>query len=119
VERGGGHVVRESEAGTVSISGDAIAQIAGVVAAESYGIVGMAGRRGLSRLRARDRLRHGIAVRRADEGVVVDMSVVVEHGLNLAEVAKGLRDRVAFEVERLTGLAVAAVDVRVEQVRKS
>jgi uncharacterized alkaline shock family protein YloU len=45
--------------------------------------------------------------------------VVVEYGLNLAEVAATVRSRVAYEVERLTGLKVTAVEVHIEDVRRS
>jgi uncharacterized alkaline shock family protein YloU len=45
--------------------------------------------------------------------------VIVEHGLNLAEVASTLRNRVEYEVERLTGLRVASVEVRIKDVRRS
>ena len=47
------------------------------------------------------------------------MHVVVAHGLNLAEVASTVRSQVAYEVERLTGLKVAAVEVVIERVRQS
>ena len=49
----------------------------------------------------------------------MDLYVVVEYGLNLAEVAASVRSRVAYEVERLTGLQVAAVEVHIEDVRRS
>jgi uncharacterized alkaline shock family protein YloU len=51
--------------------------------------------------------------------VTIDLRVVVEYGLNLAEVASTLRNRVAYEVERLTGLTVAAVEVHIDDVRRS
>ena len=45
--------------------------------------------------------------------------MVVEYGLNLAEVAASLRNRVRYEVERLTGLKVAEVEVRIQDVKRS
>jgi uncharacterized alkaline shock family protein YloU len=42
---------------------------------------------------------------------------VVEYGLNLAEVASTIRNRVSYEVERLTGLHVQAVEVHIDDVR--
>jgi uncharacterized alkaline shock family protein YloU len=42
----------------------------------------------------------------------------VEHGLNLAEVAGTVRSQVAYEVTRLTGLEVAAVEVVIQRVRQ-
>jgi uncharacterized alkaline shock family protein YloU len=51
--------------------------------------------------------------------VSLDLHVVVEYGLNLAEVAATIRSQVQYEVERLTGLRVAAVDVHIQDVRQS
>jgi uncharacterized alkaline shock family protein YloU len=112
-----------SDLGRITISREAVAQIVGHTAAECYGVVGMAGRPGLAaarRLLARDRATQGIDVSAADGGgLVIDVHVVVEYGLNLAEVAATLRSRVGYEVERLTGLVVAAVEVHIEDVRRS
>ena len=108
----------QSELGAVRIAPEAIAQIVGHTAAECYGVVGMAGK-GLKRLLVRDRLTQGIDVTGTSDGVRIDLHVVVEHGLNLAEVASTVRSRVGYEVERLTGLPVAAVEVHIEDVRRS
>ena len=62
----------------------------------------------------------GIEIGRdGDDAVTVDLHVVVEYGLNLAEVASSVRNRVAYEIERLTGLPVLAVEVHVDAVRAS
>jgi uncharacterized alkaline shock family protein YloU len=109
-----------SPLGRISISHEAVAHIVGRVAAEAYGVVAMAPRSPRERLLTRDRLRQGIAVGgSAEEGVTIELSVVVEYGLNLAEVASTLHNRVRYEVERLTGLPVAEVDVRIEDVKRS
>ncbi|HEY5661983.1 MAG TPA: Asp23/Gls24 family envelope stress response protein [Gaiellaceae bacterium] len=106
-----------SPLGRITISHDAVAHIVGRVAAEAYGVVGMASRK---RLLTRDRLRQGVTVRGSGEqGVTIELSVVVEYGLNLAEVASTLRNRVKYEVERLTGLDVKNVEVRIQDVRRS
>ena len=116
VERG--HLTEQSDLGRITIAADAIAQIVGHTAAECYGVVGMAGK-GLKRRLTRDKLTQGIAVSGSGEGLRLDLHVVVEYGLNLAEVAATVRSRVAYEVERLTGLSVAAVEVHIEDVRRS
>ncbi len=113
-----GHLTAESRLGRITIAGDAIAQIVGHTAAECYGVVGMAGK-GFKRLRPRDRLKQGIEVSARDGGVALDLYVIVEYGLNLAEVAATVRSRVAYEVERLTGLSVVAVEVHIQDVRSS
>lgn len=113
------HLAHESALGPISVSTESVAQIVGAVAAESYGIVGMAGRR-FPRLPGRDKLTDGIEVKSRDGGgLEIDLHVVVEYGLNLAEVASAVRNRVAYEVQRQTGLDVASVEVRIEDVRRS
>ena len=114
-----GHLTGESGLGRITIASDAIAQIVGHTAAECYGVIGMAGKGLKKRLLARDRLTQGIEVSSRDGGLALDLYVVVEYGLNLAEVAATVRSRVAYEVERLTGLTVAAVEVHIQDVRRS
>ena len=109
-----------SPLGRISISHDAVAHIVGRVATEAYGVVGMSPRNPRERLLTRGRLRQGITVGgSAEEGVTIDLSVIVEYGLNLAEVASTLRNRVTYEVERLTGLRVATVEVHIEKAKQS
>jgi uncharacterized alkaline shock family protein YloU len=110
--------VERTQLGTIRIGEEAIAQIVGHTTAESYGVVGMAGK-GLKRLLTRDKLTQGIDVSGGKDGLRIDLHVVVEYGLNLAEVAATVRSRVTYEVERLTGLRVAAVEVHIEDVRRS
>ena len=80
------YVAAATELGTVSVSSDAIAQIVGHAAVESYGVVALASPSRWGRLLPRGATK-GVA-RRADgtTGVGVDLHVVVEQGLNLAEV---------------------------------
>jgi uncharacterized alkaline shock family protein YloU len=104
--------------GRITISTGAIAQVAAYVAFECYGVVGLEARGGrIGRLLLGDAPERGVGVVHGGDGLVVTLDVVVEHGLDLAEVAATLRSRVAYEVGRLTGLRVAAVEVRVSDVR--
>ena len=99
--------------GRISISSDAIAHIVAHVIRESYGVVGMAGPKWLPARSTR-----GIEVGHDGDAVTIALHVVVEYGLNLAEVASTVRNRVAYEVERLTGLPVRVVEVHIEDVRR-
>lgn len=113
------HLLGETELGRVVVTSDAIAQIVGHVLAESYGVVGPGGRRGLARLRPRGKLTEGVSVRAGDDGLEIDVKVVVEYGLKLAEIAATIRARVGYEVERATGLAVKAVTVHIDGARRA
>ena len=114
-----------SELGRVTVSPGAIAQIVGRVAAECYGVVGMSlrapgpARERVTRLLPKGKPQRGIVVRNLDGAVALDLYVVVAYGLNLAEVAATVRSLVAYEVERLTGLPVASVDVHIQDVKRT
>jgi uncharacterized alkaline shock family protein YloU len=110
-------VLASSDVGRVAITGDAIAQIVGLTAAECYGVVGTRRAGRLARLRVRDRTTRGIQVSGDERGVAIALHVVVEHGLNLAEVASTVRNRIAYEVGRMTGLEIASVEVHIEAVK--
>jgi uncharacterized alkaline shock family protein YloU len=114
-----------SELGRITIAPEAIAQIVGRVAAECYGVVGMSlrapgpARDRVSRLLPKGKPLRGIVVRNVDGDVALELYVVVAYGLNLAEVAATVRSRVSYEVERLTGLQVTAVDVHIQDVKRT
>jgi len=109
-----------SSPGSVRIANAAVEQIVAHTAAECYGVVGLGARGGrVGRMVARARPTLAVDVQQTPDGLAVRLDVVVEHGLNLAEVAATVRSHVAYEVKRLTGLDVAAVDVRIGDVRRS
>jgi uncharacterized alkaline shock family protein YloU len=109
-------VIATSEDGTIAIAPGAIAQIVGAAAAESYGVVALAGRGRLSRVLPWG-IKKGVDVDMRGEGLVVELRVVVEHGLKLAEVAEAVRSRVQYELERMVGLPIASLEVHIEGVR--
>jgi uncharacterized alkaline shock family protein YloU len=102
-----------SSRGAVSISRDVVAEIVAETAARCYGVVGLASGSRVGRLLRSD----GVSVGGDAQGLRIELHVVVEHGLNLAEVATTVRSRLAYELERLTGLPVASVEVVVQDVR--
>ena len=109
-------VIATTERGRIAIAPDAIAQIVGAAAAESYGVVALAGRGRLSRLLPWG-IKKGVDVDLRAEGLAVELRVVVEHGLKLAEVAGTVRSRVEYELERMVGLPIASLEVHIEGIR--
>jgi uncharacterized alkaline shock family protein YloU len=111
----------ETALGRISISTAVIAQIVARTAERCYGVVAIGGgtRARVVRLLPRNRGAAGINVAGDEDGVELELHVVVEYGLNLAEVAATIRSQVQYEVERLTGLRVRSVDVHIEDVRQS
>jgi uncharacterized alkaline shock family protein YloU len=108
--------------GCVTLSTEAIAELVGLTVLECYGVVGMAAMnlsQGVARLLSRERLTQGIAVRRDPAGLAIDLYVVIEYGLNLAEVAVNLRSRVHYTVERLTRLPVRSLQIHIQGVKRT
>jgi uncharacterized alkaline shock family protein YloU len=104
-----------SPRGSITISRDVVAELVAETAARCYGVVELAAGSKLGRILRRD----GVTVGGDARGVRIGLHVVVEYGLNLAEVAATVRSQVSYEVERITGLPVAAVEVVVQDVRQS
>jgi uncharacterized alkaline shock family protein YloU len=109
-------------AGTFTITGEVIAQIVGLSVLECYGVVGMAATslsQGVARLLSRERLGQGVALRREREGLVIDLYIVVEYGLNLAEVAANVRSRVQYQVEKQTQMPVHSLQIHIQGVKRT
>ena len=109
-------VITSTELGTIAVSLEAITQIVGQAAAESYGVVALAGRGRLSRLIPWG-ITKGVDVEQRADGLAIELRIVVEHGLKLAEVATTVRSRVLYELERMIGIPVAALEVHIDGVR--
>lgn len=103
------------EHGRLTISRDAVAEIVAETALGCYGVVGLSAGSRVGRIFRRE----GVSVDGDARALRIELHVVVEHGLNLAEVASTVRSQVAYEVERLTGLTVASVEVVIQRVRAS
>jgi uncharacterized alkaline shock family protein YloU len=103
------------ELGRLTISREAVAEIVAETALGCYGVVGLTAGTRMRRMFRRE----GITVDGDASALRIALHVVVEHGLNLAEVATTIRSQVAYEVERLTRLTVTAVEVVIQNVRAS
>ena len=90
--------------GTLSVSNDVIADLAGYAAMSCYGVVGMAelsqGAESV-RLLPGQRLRKGVLVTSTEEGLAVDLHVVLESGVNMKSVSENLASSVAFTLEEI------------------
>jgi uncharacterized alkaline shock family protein YloU len=105
----------ELEHGRLTITREAVAEVVAERTLGCYGVVGLSAGTRVGRIFRRE----GISIDGDARALRVQVHIVVAHGLNLAEVASTVRSQVAYEVERLTGLKVSAVEVVIERVRQS
>ena len=107
-------------AGSLQVSSDCIADLAGYAAMECYGVVGMAvtdSQNGVIHMLPAQRLRKGIGVTYDEGSVIVDLHVVVESGVNISSVSKNLEDSVKFLLKRIAELEDVKVRVHIEGMR--
>lgn len=106
--------------GNIVVNNEVIAQYAGSVAVECFGIVGMAGvsvRDGLVRLLKVDSLTRGINVSLNNNKLILDFHVIVAYGVSIIAVADNLVSNVKYKVEEFTGIEIEKINIFVEGVR--
>ena len=110
----------DTHLGNIEIQHDVIAQFAGAVTTECFGVVGMAGinvRDGLVKLLKLDNLNRGVNVTLNNNKLTLDLHIVVAYGVNIMSVSNNIISDVKYKVEEFTGLEVEKVNVYVEGVR--
>ena len=93
--------------GNIVIDNEVIAQYAGSVAVECFGIVGMAGvnvKDGLVRLLKKDSITRGISVTVKNNKLKLDFHVIVAYGVSIIAVSDNLVSNVKYKVEEFTGM---------------
>lgn len=106
--------------GNIVVNNEVIAQYAGSVAVECFGIVGMAGvnvKDGLVRLLKVDSLTRGINVSINNNKLILDFHVIVAYGVSIIAVADNLVSNVKYKVEEFTGIEIEKINIFVEGVR--
>ena len=106
--------------GNIVIDNEVIAQYAGSVAVECFGIVGMAGvsvKDGMAKLLKKDSLTRGINVSLNNNRLTLDFHVIVAYGVSIIAVSDNLISSVKYKVEEFTGIQIEKINIFVEGVR--
>jgi len=107
--------------GNIYISHRAIATIACQAATLSYGVVGLAAKNlaeGLANAIIKDPAL-GVDVRYDGDKIVIDLYIIIEYGTRIKSVALSVSEAVKFQIEKIIGLPVKAVNVHVRGLRIS
>ena len=106
--------------GNLHVANDVLADLVGNAAMECYGVVGVCAPNpadGIAKILPASRLRRGVVVNSLDEGVHVDLYIIVEYGTNIATVSRNLIDQVSFALKEYARVPLAGVDVHVMDVK--
>lgn len=106
--------------GSITIDNEVIAQYAGSVAMECFGIVGMAGinvKDGLVKLLKMDSMTRGINISINQNKLTLNFHVIVAYGVSILAVSDNLISNVKYKVEEFTGIEIEKINIFVEGVR--
>jgi len=113
-------MTEETRLGQVEITPTAIASIAGQAVLKSYGVVGLSSRSGRRLVSlSRDNIKKGVEISIIDDGIVIDLYVVIEYGTRVSTVAHNIMQNVKFSVEKALGVPITQVNVYVQGLRVS
>ncbi len=106
------------EVGSIKISDEVVAIIAGIAATEVSGVAGMSGglAGGIAEMLGRKNLSKGVKVEVGDKEAAIDLYLIVEYGCRIPDVSWEIQEKVKNAVETMTGLQVIEVNIHVQGV---
>jgi uncharacterized alkaline shock family protein YloU len=104
--------------GGITISSHVIAKLASQAARATYGVVAMQ-ETSIKKLTRyfMGSLSEGVELEVGDGCVDIGLHVVMERGVNIAQVTANLQEQVRYQVERVGGVPVGDISVRVEDLQ--
>lgn len=108
----------KTDMGTIQIAPEVIEVIAGLATIEVSGVAGMSGgfAGGIAELLGRKNLSKGVKVEVGQREAAVDVSIIVEYGNRIPEIAAEIQRNVKRSIEMMTGLLVVEVNVHIHDV---
>jgi uncharacterized alkaline shock family protein YloU len=119
---GGGDSPLQSDRGATTIADGVVTKVAGIAAREVPGVHSLGGgaARALGAVTQRvglgDERTQGVSVEVGEREAAVDLTVIIEYGESIPQVAQRIRDNVIRRVEGICGLTVAEVNVAVNDL---
>ncbi len=112
-----------SEHGRTTIADTVVSKIAGIATREVEGVYDLGGttERAIGLLRERipvgnTNLSQGVSVEVGQKQAAVDLQIIAEYGVGIADLATGIRRNVISSIERMTGLEVTEVNIAVNDI---
>ncbi|MDT6980791.1 Asp23/Gls24 family envelope stress response protein [Levilactobacillus zymae] len=111
----------KTQYGTIDITNEVIATVVGGAATDNYGVVGMASknqiRDNVNDILRRENYARGVVVRQEDNGVAIDVYIIVSYGTKISEVSRNVQSKVKYNLETMLGVTANSVNVVVQGVR--
>ena len=113
-------VTKNTQYGSINISIDAIATLAGGLVSECYGVVGMASQKikdGIAELLKKENYARGVKVRENDGQLELDLYIIVSHGIRISQVVNEVQKKVKYMMEKSLDLDFNVINVYVQGVK--
>lgn len=113
-------MANEHRNGTIKFSDEVIAVCAANATLKTKGVADLAGdfTNLLSKsILGKELLSKGVKVSQTEEGVIVDVFVIVEYKVNIPSVAWDIQEHVKNEIVEMTELKVSAVNINIQGVQ--
>jgi uncharacterized alkaline shock family protein YloU len=112
----------ESEKGQTNIADGVVTKVAGLAAAEVAGVheLGGSAARAMGAVTQKvgltDGRSQGVSVEVGEKEAAVDLTIIVDYGESIPQVAEDVRQQVIKRVEGITGLSVVEVNISVDDL---
>jgi len=106
--------------GRISITEEAVAQVAGYGALECYGIVDLVAKSfsdNMAELFRKHKFSRGVKVMTNGDKIFIELFVYMKYSVSLHAVAEALKKSVKYCVEKFTGMIVGEINVNVIGVK--
>ena len=95
-------VTLENHLGTIRVSHSYLVDLVGRAVVSCFGVA----------------LDRGIRVRSKDDGLLIDLHIIVLYGTNISAIVKSIINKVTYTVEDTTGIRVLRVNVYVDGLKQ-
>src|SRR5690625_4414172 len=114
-------IEKKNDFGTIKITNEAIAMLAGGVVTECYGVVGMASQQifkdGWAELLKGENFTKGVIVNQTDDGIVLDLYIIVSYNVKISKVVLEVQKNVKYMMEKTLQQKIHQINVFVQGIK--
>ncbi len=105
--------------GKISMTTSFFSELVATAVQSGYGVAGMATKGAADSIRSfinKDHPEKGVRVTEQDDGLVIELHIMVTYGLNIAQAVKSITHKIKYVVQEATGLEVKSIHVSVDDI---
>ena len=107
--------------GNINITAEAIASLTGELVNECYGVVGMASKHlikdSIAVMLRKDNYSKGVVVRQTQDGIELDIYVIICYGVKIMEVVNEVQKKVKYELENMFDMEFTSINIFVQGIK--